>query len=274
MLTAADHRHASPPGRHPTPPAWRAFRYWLVVYRRSWRAGLTTSVLSPTLFLAAMGLGLGSFVDRSGAAALGGLDYLVFLAPGLLAATAMQSGAIEAMWPVLSSIKWTKQYHAMLATPLGVRDVLAGHLLYMAARLLLLSGVFLVVAAAFGAITSWWAIACLPAGVLVGMTFACPIAAYSASRTQEKGAFVAVNRFILIPMFLFSGTFFPVSQLPAALRLIAYVTPLWHGVMLCRDLALGHPGLASTVGHVLYLSAFVVAGIVACRATFERRLAP
>jgi lipooligosaccharide transport system permease protein len=257
-----------------TPAAWRAFRYWLVVYRRSWRTGLTTSVLSPALFLAAMGLGLGSFVDRGQSTALGGLDYVVFLAPGLLAATAMQSGSLEAMWPVLSSIKWTKQYHAMLATPLRVGDVLTGHLLYMATRLLVLVTVFLAVASVFGAITSWWALACIPAGVLVGMAFACPIAAYSASRTQEKGAFVALNRFVLIPMFLFSGTFFPVSELPVGLRTVAYVTPLWHGVQLSRDFALGHPTVPSTLGHVAYLLLFVGAGVFASAITFARRLAP
>ena len=255
------------------PYAIRAFRYWLVVYSRTWRGTVTTSVLNPVLFLAAMGLGLGTYVDKSHSSALGGLDYVVFLAPGLMAGTAMQSGAIEAMWPVMASIKWTKQYHAMMATPLRVVDIVAGHFLFMASRLLLTSSIFLAVATLFGAVTSSWALAAVPAAVLTGMAFATPIAAFASSRTQERGAFAAINRFVLIPMFLFSGTFFPVSQLPGWLQPIAYVTPLWHGVELCRNLALGTATVAASVGHVLYLSAFVVAGVVLSIHFYEKRLA-
>jgi lipooligosaccharide transport system permease protein len=247
----------------------RAFEYWFVSFRRSWRGTLVTSFLSPVLFLAAMGLGLGTYVNAD---ALGGIDYLLFLAPGLLAATAMQTGAHEGMFPVMASVKWTRQYHAMLATPLRVIDIASGHLGFIAARLVVTSAVFLAVAAAFGAIDSWTALGTVPAGALTGMAFAAPIAAFSASRDQERGAFAALNRFVLIPMFLFSGTFFPVTELPAWLRPVAYVTPLWHGVTLCRQLALGSGTLLGEVGHAVYLGAFVTIGTVATVAVLHRKL--
>jgi lipooligosaccharide transport system permease protein len=254
-----------------TPYAVRAFEYWLVEFRRTWRGTVATSFISPVLFLAAMGLGLGAYVDRN-PATLGGVEYLAFLAPGLLAATAMQSGANDAMFPVMAGMKWTREYHAMMATPLRAPDIALGHLAFMAARLVLTSTAFMAVAVAFGAIESWLAIAAIPAAVLTGMAFAAPIAAFAASRGQERGAFVAMNRFVLIPMFLFSGTFFPVTRLPTGLRYVSYVTPLWHGVSLCRQLALVSGTLLGVLVHVAYLTAFVVAGTLATIAMFRQRL--
>jgi lipooligosaccharide transport system permease protein len=252
----------------------RALRYWIVAYKRTWRGTVTTSFLNPLLFLAAIGVGLGSYVDKSSTAAgtLGGVDYVVFLAPGLLAATAMQSGAVEGMWPVMASIKWTKQYHAQLATPLRVVDIALGHFSFIALRLVLTASIFLCVAAAFGALDSWVAVLAMPAAVLTGMAFATPIAAFAATRTKEGGAFAALNRFVLIPMFLFSGAFFPVTQLPVGLRAVAYITPLWHGVDLCRNLALGTGSALADVGHVAYLSLFAVGGAVAAFFSYRRRL--
>ena len=253
--------------------AVREFRYWLTNYRRTWRGSIYSSVLSPLLYLGAMGIGLGKLVNAHGTARLGGLSYLAFLAPGLLAAAAMQAGVEESTYPVLGSVKWRRTYYAAAASPLRPADLFHGHLLFTTMRLAMNSAIFLAVMALFGAVASPWALAALPAAVLTGLAFAAPVEAWAITVAKDT-SFALIFRFGMIPLFLFSGTFFPITQLPAWLRPLAYVTPLWHGVMLCRDLALGHPGLASTVGHVLYLSAFVVAGIVACRATFERRLAP
>jgi lipooligosaccharide transport system permease protein len=254
-----------------TPYAVRALEYWIVVYKRTWRGTVTTSVLSPVLFLAAMGLGLGTYVDRN-PESLGGLDYIVFLAPGLMAATAMQSGAVEGMWPVMAAMKWTRQYHAMVSTPLRVVDVVLGHFGFMAARLFLTATIFLGIATAFGAIEHWSAVAAIPAAALTGMAFAAPIAAFAAWRNREGGAFAALNRFVLLPMFLFSGAFFPVSQLPTWLRAVAYVTPLWHGVTLCRQLALSTGTALGAAGHTIYLSGFVVVGTLVALRTYRRRL--
>jgi lipooligosaccharide transport system permease protein len=227
----------------------------------------------PVLFLTAMGVGLGSLVHKNAGAIshLGGVSYLAFIAPGLLAATAMQVAAQESTYPVMGAIKWIRTYHAMLATPLRVIDVLVGHLAWIAARLLLVTVIFVAVMSAFGAARSPMVVLDIPAGVLTGMAFAAPIAAFAATRDNDA-AFSAMFRFLVIPMFLFSGTFFPVQQLPAALRPIAYVTPLWHGVDLCRNLALGHLPAGRTALHVVYLTAWAVAGVVAGRVSFRHRL--
>ncbi|MCU1449984.1 MAG: ABC-type multidrug transport system, permease component [Acidimicrobiales bacterium] len=254
-------------------PAVRSLQSWAYRYKRTWRGSLVSSVLQPVLFLAAMGLGLGSLVNRGHRAptTLGGVSYLVFLAPALLAAAAMQTAVLEASWPVLAAVKWLKTYDAMLATPLRVRDLLMGHLTWIAIRVLMVSGIFLAVMAAFGAVRSPEAVLLIPVGVLTGLAFAAPTAAYAVTLERDSGL-SALFRFGVIPMFLFSGTFFPVSQLPVALRPVAYVTPLWHGVDLSRHLALGRASLLGSLGHVAYLVVWIVAGVAIANVTYRRRL--
>jgi lipooligosaccharide transport system permease protein len=256
-----------------TPLAVRSFRYWLAHYARTWRGSVVSSFLNPTLFLAAMGLGLGTLVDRRGPSSLGGADYLVFLAPGLLIATAFQTGAQEATYPVMAALKWTRTYEAMVATPLRLADVISGHLAFIGLRVVITATVFLAVMTAFGATGSWWALATVPAALLVGLAAAAPVMAFAA-HARTDNAFAPLTRFVILPMFLFSGTFFPVSQLPVGLRALAYVTPLWHGVDLARSLALGHPPGARALGHLAYLVLWAVAGTMLARAAFARRLAP
>ena len=129
----------------------------------------------------------------------------------------MQIASFEASWPVLSAIKWSRQYHAMLATPLRVGDVLLGHQAFIAFRMLMTATVYLAVIAAFGAVNSPLGILAIPVAVLVGIAFAAPIAAWGAY-TENEASFVAIFRFVILPMFLFSGTFFPIEQLPEALQ--------------------------------------------------------
>jgi len=255
-----------------TAPALRAFEHHLLAYRRIWRGTAFFSFANPVLFLTAMGLGLGSLVDRGTHAGIGPAGYVSFLAPGLLAASAMQLGANEAMWPVMGAMKWQKIYFAQVATPLRPADAAAGHLLFMALRVAIAAAVFLVVMVAFGAVHSAWALLAFPAAVLCGMAHAAPIAAFSASRQSEGTAFASLNRFVLTPLFLFSGTFFPVTQLPAGLRPVAWFTPLWHGVSLCRGLTLGSITAAAALGHAAYLGAWVALGTWAAVAVYTRRL--
>src|SRR5262249_26310434 len=215
----------------------------------------------------------GSLVNRSaGAAQLGGVSYLAFIAPGMLAAAAMQVASGEATYPVMGAIKWEKTYHAMLATPLSIRDVLAGHLSWIAIRLTTGSTAFLVVMALFGALHSGLAVLALPAAVLTGLAFAAPIAAFAATQTNDA-SFALLWRLGVMPMFLFSGVFFPIDRLPAVLRPVAYATPLWHGGGLCRGLALG-PGLrpARAGLHGGYLGLVAAAGYAAARVTYRRGL--
>ncbi len=254
----------------PTPPALRALRYWVYQYKRTWKGSITTSFLYPVLYLAAMGLGLGSLIDRH----VGSVDhvrYLVYLAPGLLAATAMQIGGTEATYPVMGAIKWQRTYFAMLATPLRLVDVVLGHLSWIALRLVTVSVIYLGVMVAFGTVLSPWALLAAPAGVLTGLAFATPIAAFSATQ-QREAAFTTIYRMALVPLFLFSGTFFPVAQLPGWLQAVADVTPLYHGVSLCRDQALGQLHAGADVVHGAYLLALAGAGVGAALVTFRRRL--
>ncbi|MHB8439809.1 MAG: ABC transporter permease [Acidimicrobiales bacterium] len=253
-----------------TPPALRAAQYFAYQYRKTWRGSVTTSFLYPVLYLAAMGLGLGTLINAH-SGHIDHVKYLVFLAPGLLASTAMQIGGNEATYPVLNCIKWDKAYVAMLATPLEVGDVLLGHMAWIAMRLLTVCAIYVAIMAAFGTVLSWWALAAVPAAILTGLSFTTPIAAFSA--TQEKDSvFSTLYRLVLIPLFLFSGTFFPVDQLPGWLQVVAESTPLYHGVSLCRDLTLGQIHLAGDLVHVLYLVALVAVGVVLARRTYRRRL--
>ncbi len=251
--------------------AVRQLRFWLTNYRRTWKGSIYSEVLSPVLYLGAMGLGLGAMIDKHGTASLGHVSYLAFLAPGLLAATAMQTAMSESSYPVYGSVKWLKTYQAAIATPLRPADLFHGHLLWTTLRLAMGSAVFLVVMTAFGAVRSPWALACLPAAVLTGLAFAAPIEAY-AMICKKDTSFSLLFRFGMIPLFLFSGTFFPVTQLPAVVRPLAYITPLWHGVALCRSLSLGDAQLGASAANVAYLVAVVALGIYAGHRTYRRRL--
>jgi lipooligosaccharide transport system permease protein len=251
--------------------AVREFRYWLTNYRRTWRGSIYTSFLSPVLYLGAMGLGLGKLVDAHGTARLGGVSYLAFLAPGLLAAAAMQSGIEESTYPVLGSVKWRGTYYAAAASPLRPADIFHGHLLFTIMRLAMNSAIFLLVMAAFGAITSPWVLAAVPVAMLTGLAFAAPVEAWAITVSRDT-SFALVFRFGMIPLFLFSGTFFPVTQLPVWIRPLAYVTPLWHGVALCRSLSLGTATLGGALVHVGYLTALAAVSIVVGNRTYRRRL--
>jgi len=183
----------------------------------------------------------------------------------------MQIGTAESTWPVMGSFKWTRSYFAMAATPLGPTSILAGHQLFIATRILVSGTAYLAVIAALGGIQSWAAVFAVPAALLTGLAFSAPIAAFAATAESDT-AFSTIFRFGVLPMFLFSGTFFPVSRLPTVLQWVAYATPLWHGVDLCRGLVLGTIGGIPALGHVAYLLAWIVVGVAAGRVTYARRL--
>ena len=204
----------------------RVFEHRLVLYLKTFRASIFSSFLTPILFLTAMGLGLGAYVDAN--QALGGVSYLAFLAPGLLVATCMQTAAFEATFPIMAGLVWSRVYHAMYATPIRGSDIALGNLAWMGARLLLVASIFTVVIVLFGAATSPLVVLAIPVAVLTGLAFAAPIAAFAATqRTPEK--FAAIFRFGITPLFLFSGTFYPVESLPAIVQPLAWLTPLYHG---------------------------------------------
>lgn len=253
------------------PGAIHVLEHQLFAYRRTWRGGIFSTFLAPVLFLAAMGLGLGTFVDGSGSDALEGVAYLVFLAPGLLASQAMQVAAGEATYPVMSAITWNRTFQSMAAAPLTVTHVVAGLALWFVFRLTIVCAVFVAVSIAFGAMGPGPGILMLPVAVVTGVAFALPIAAFTATQRTDQ-AFPVINRFVIIPLFIFSGTFFPIDQLPALLQPIAWLTPLWNGVSLARGIALGGLDPMVATWNLLVLVAYCAAGAAACLVTFRRRL--
>ena len=209
------------------------------VYKHTWRSSIISTFLSPTLLLLAMGVGLGSLVDDRNAPA--GLPYLTWLAPGLLAAAAMQTAAGDSSYPVMAGIKWIKSYDAALASPIEVHHLVGGHVAWVMLRLVMVSVVFAGVMTAFGATSVPEALLAVGPAVLTGL--------------QKETGLATLFRFGVVPLFLFSGTFFPISQLPDWMEPLALLTPLWHGVELTRWAALGLDPTLSPVTHSLVLFA-------------------
>jgi lipooligosaccharide transport system permease protein len=249
----------------------RAITGWHVrSYRRTWFATITTAFLNPIFFLLSVGVLLGTLVD-DGQAGLRGLSYVEFVAPGLLAATAMQMGTQDGMYPVMAGIRWMKTYVGVVATPVRVAELVLGTMAWTVIRISVAAVIFTLVAAIGGAIESPLGLIAPLAALLCGLAFHAPMSAISANQEDDNWV-PPVNRFVIIPMFLFSGTFFPVSQLPGWLEPVAWVTPLWHGVELCRDLTSGGVSLGPTAVHVTYLAVFFLAGTAATILTHRRTL--
>jgi lipooligosaccharide transport system permease protein len=251
-------------------PALRVAEYDVATFKKTWKGAVFVSVISPVLFLGAMGLGLGGLVG-SGRGTVAGVSYLRFLAPGLLVATAMQTAAADTTYPIMNRLLWSHIYEAMLNTPLRVADLLAGELLWVTARFAVVSLLFHAVAVCFGAGRSAMALLAIPVATATGLAFAAPILAYTATQRRDSG-FNALNRFIILPLFLLGGSFFPVAQLPRVLQGIAWCTPLTHGVALGRDLYLGTAGVPSSLVHALVLVLYAVTGVVLARWAMTRRL--
>lgn len=246
--------------------ALREFRYRWTHYARNWRGSIVISVANPLLFLIAIGVGLGRLVHP-----VGSVSYLDFFAPGMLAAASMQNGIVESAFPVSRSKTFGGSYRVAAASPLEPVDIMVGHLLFMTVRIAMSAAAFYVVMQAFGAANGPLAMLALPAAVLTGLAFAVPAAAWSV--TLESPARIGtLFKWVVMPLYLFSGTFFSVDQLPPILRAIAYVSPLWHGADLCRSLTLGTAAWALTSVHIGYLAAIVLIGLWFARRTFTRNL--
>lgn len=229
------------------------------VYRRTWRGSVFTSFLNPVLYLLAMGVGLGTLVDANLPPELEDITYLTFLAPGLLVATAMQTGAGEGAWKVMAGIRWLKTWKARLATPIGVHQLLSGHLLWSGIRVLMVSVIFALVMSVFRVAPLLQSMIAVIPALLVGISMAALTTAFTVS-AKEVAYLPMYFRFVVIPMFLFSGVFFPISQLPNWLQPVAYVTPLYHGVEMARAIVVGtEPAIAPWVS-VTYLVALTALG--------------
>ena len=250
-----------------------SYEHQLLLYVRTWRGSIFANFAQPVLFLVAMGMGLGSFVDRGGAGALGGVPYLQFLAPALLVSTVMQGSVFAATFPVMDGFHWSRRYHAMYAAPLSPYAIAFGQVAWIATRATLVAAIFVLMVVLLGAAATPGVILAVPVGTLTGLAFAGPIAAYMTTQ-RDTTAFNSIWRFGITPLFLFSGTFFPISQLPDLLQPVAWALPLWHGVDLARALSLGtlmdNPLLH--LAHLGILLTGAVGGTAATFVMFRRRL--
>ena len=246
-------------------------RNWLV-YKRLWHRSLAFGFLQPILFLTAMGLGVGLLLTPDDLTAFGGVDYIDWLGPGLLAAMAMQTATFESTYPIMNKIMWGRNYEAILSTPVGIRSIVGGELAWTAFRIGTLATVFLVVLTLFGIPRSPLALLALPVTVLVGVAFSACLIAFTATQKNDVG-FSAIFRFVINPLFLFSGTFFPLTNLPEPLRAIAWATPLFHGVELIRGSILDQLDPVTAPIHLAYLLVMLAIGAFFADRTLTRRMA-
>ena len=282
---------ASPAGRHtPTRHLVRPhggglpslFGYSLISARRYFKVSAASQLGAPLLYLLSLGLGLGGLVNSGSGAASLGTSYLTFIAPALVAATALQMSVMEATYPILhGGFKHQRVYFAMNATPLSAEQIAYGTLSWIATRAAFSAALYLAVVACFGGVRSAGAVLCVPIAALGAMALAAPVAAYSASVESEGGSFAAIFRFLVVPMFLFSGTFYPVSTLPEWAQALAWLSPLWHATELARWVSLGPLRLSSGIGqlsagaalgHLAFLSALTAVGVVLTGRRFRARL--
>lgn len=268
-METARHRHGERTPLRPPERVRAVAGYFLVVYRRTWMGSLFSRFVSPLLFLLAMGIGLGSLVDGA-SGGVDGVPYLAFVAPGMVAVQAMMTAVSESTYPVFGLFTWNRMYHSMLATPLTVSDLLLGHLTVVAAQGGIATAAFVLVAALFGSFASAWVLLAVPIGVLVTLAFAVPLFGFSA-RAEGAGSFNVVYRLVITPLMLFSGVFFPVDRLPLVLELLAWLTPLWHGVELSRSAGQGSFAVFDLV-HLLVLVLFIGLGWVYARTGMTRKL--
>lgn len=251
-------------------PALRVSEYYARLWRRYWVSWALTAMVVPLLFLGALGIGLGGLVDES--RTVDGVEYLVFVAPGIMAASGVIGASGESLWPVLGGIKWSRVLHGVAATPVSPGQIYAGFLTWTTTHVAMNATLFLVVAALLGAVQSWWAVVAVPATALGALACAAPVAAFAAGRDSDS-PFPVVMRVVVIPMFLFSGTFYPVDQLPDALEWLARIAPLWHAVELSRGATTGTLSLTAGLAHTAVLLAMIGVGCLWGVRVFRKKLA-
>jgi lipooligosaccharide transport system permease protein len=242
---------------------FRAFRYaWPV---------LVSGFFEPVFYLFSLGVGLGSVVGQVDAGGGQPVDYAVFVAPALLASSAMNGAVFDTTGNVFFKLKYARLYDSVLTTPLGPRDVAVGEVTWALLRGSVYAAMFLLVMALAGTVTSWWALLTLPTAVLIGLAFAG--AGMAATTYMRSWKDLDLVQLAVLPMFLFSATFYPLTTYPEAVRWVVQLTPLYQAVALTRELALGMPSW-TTLGHVAYLVVLGIAGTAVAARRLERTLLP
>lgn len=253
-----------PPSFFPQGRAMRLVERNFMVYRRSWLV-FVSGFFEPLFYLLSIGVGISQLAGDVSLPNGATISYTAFIAPAMMASSAMNGAVYDATFNIFFKLKYAKLYDAVLATPLTPRDVATGEIVWALLRGFFYATAFLVVMLALGLVESWWAIFMVPGALVIGFGFAglC-MAATTFMRSWQDFEFVTLA---VMPMFLFSGTFYPVETYPGALQAVVQATPLYHGVAMLRDLAFGTVD-ASILLNVAYL---LVAGVVGL-AISSRRL--
>jgi lipooligosaccharide transport system permease protein len=232
------------------------------VWRRYLGVNVASAIGTPVMYLFAFGVGLGVLVNaNAGPGGVDGVSYLVFIAPALIATAAVTIASDEFTYPVMQGFKWNPIYVGMHAAPISARQVVDGVIIFVAVRIFATTLVYFLVMAAFGAVPLATGLLTVPIATLTGIAFGAPLFAYAAAQREDRGQFAVVQRVLVLPLTLFSGTLFPLEQLPLVLRPIGWLSPLWHGAELGRvtSYAAERPAWMIAV-HLVFLLALAIGG--------------
>ena len=235
---------------------------------------IAIAIANPVLYLVSIGLGLGSFIDQNaGSAGVDGVSYLTFLAPALLATAAIQGALDESVYPTLEGFKWNKIFFSMNATPLSGNHIAMGVFFNSLIRVVFTTILYWLVMLAFGVLESPRAWLAIFTAVMAGAAFGAFMQALAGLMENENLFFTLVERFIIMPLFLFSGTFYPLSSMPVFLQWIGWISPLWHATELGRWLTYGSEiSTQMLFVHFIFLNSILVVGLIASRRIFTKRL--
>ena len=238
---------------------------WLIV-------GL--AIANPVLYLVSIGLGVGAYIDKNtGGMGVDGVSYITFLAPALLATAAIQGAIDESVYPTLEGFKWNKTFFSMNATPLSGNHIAMGVFFNSLIRVIFTAVIYWLVMLAFGVLESPRAWLAIFTAVMAGAAFGALMQALAGMLENEDIFFTVLGRFVIMPLFLFSGTFYPLTNMPIYLQWIGWISPLWHATELGRWLSYGHEISSQMLYvHFIFLNSLLIIGIIASRRIFTKRL--
>lgn len=256
---------------------WGSFRvaeYRIKNALKWWSAIVSLGIGNPVLYLISIGLGIGALIDKNtGGHGIDGVSYLQFVAPALIASSAIQGIMEEVTFPVMDGFTWNKLFYAMAATSVNPRQIANGIMLAAVARAIFTTGAYALILLIFGAIPVSSLVPLFLTSVLAGSAWAAAILAVACRIKRDDGIFAVINRFIVAPMFLFSGTFYPLNQLPIYLQWIGWISPLWHATDAGRVLTISAPTTPTVMlVHFAYFACMLVGGMLLVYPVFERRL--
>lgn len=250
--------------------AWYVTEYRLLNMSKWKGAILAFGIGNPVLYLTSIGLGVGALVSANSPGGVDGVPYLVFLAPALLTNAAIQAAMDETIFPTLHGFVWAKVFRGMQNTPLTGRQIADGVVAAAMLRAVWTAVTYYIIMVIFGAVEIGRGLLSIPAAIFAGWAFGEVLLALAVHVEQDDGFFALINRFILTPMFLFSGTFYPLAVLPVYLQWIGWISPLWHATELGRFLSYGHEMSVPT--FIMHVTVLLVTGLIGQRVAYRKYL--